>query len=136
MPSSNVCGWERKKANRYRMDAARRQKWRCLWCSKGMQAPPKKGRAPHVAGTIVPLNRLTAEHVIPRSKGGRTIPENIFAACHRCNSKRGSGGAESDRTWRPPKPLCPAIFDLFHDLPETIQCNDPTSSRSLACNPL
>jgi hypothetical protein len=28
---------------------------------------------------------LTRDHIVPRSKGGRDIWENVVAACHRCN---------------------------------------------------
>ena len=30
------------------------------------------------------------EHVIPRSKGGKTIWENIVVSCRKCNSKKGA----------------------------------------------
>jgi 5-methylcytosine-specific restriction endonuclease McrA len=30
-----------------------------------------------------------ADHVIPRSKGGRDVMENLVASCKRCNATRG-----------------------------------------------
>ena len=33
---------------------------------------------------------LTLDHVLPRSRGGKTIWENIVTACKSCNSKKGS----------------------------------------------
>jgi 5-methylcytosine-specific restriction endonuclease McrA len=33
--------------------------------------------------------KLTIDHVIPRSRGGQTIWENVVAACMRCNDKKG-----------------------------------------------
>jgi hypothetical protein len=49
----------------------------CVWCSTpfGRQVRP------------------TREHVIPRVKGGPTWPENLVAACPRCNRERGTSSA-------------------------------------------
>ncbi|MFQ5575891.1 MAG: HNH endonuclease [Anaerolineae bacterium] len=33
---------------------------------------------------------LTVDHILPRSKGGKTTWDNVVAACKRCNSKKGS----------------------------------------------
>jgi 5-methylcytosine-specific restriction endonuclease McrA len=35
---------------------------------------------------------LTAEHLLPRSRGGRGIPENLAVACRSCNRRRRSRG--------------------------------------------
>ena len=32
---------------------------------------------------------LTLDHIIPRSRGGRTEPENLCAACRPCNQRKG-----------------------------------------------
>jgi hypothetical protein len=45
----------------------------CVWC----------GRAPWHTD-------LTAEHIVPRSRGGRTSPENLTVACRSCNKRRGT----------------------------------------------
>lgn len=45
----------------------------CVWC----------GRAPW-------RSDLTAEHIVPRSRGGRTSPENLTIACRSCNKRRGT----------------------------------------------
>jgi hypothetical protein len=45
----------------------------CVWC----------GREPW-------RTDLTAEHVFPRSRGGRTSPENLTVACRACNKRRGT----------------------------------------------
>jgi 5-methylcytosine-specific restriction endonuclease McrA len=47
----------------------------CVWC----------GRAPW-------RRDLTAEHLLPRSRGGRTTPENLAVACRQCNRNRRSRG--------------------------------------------
>ena len=46
---------------------------RCAWCG----AEPWR-------------RDLTLEHVLPRSAGGVTTPENALVACRRCNRARGS----------------------------------------------
>jgi hypothetical protein len=46
---------------------------RCAWCG----AEPWR-------------RDLTFEHVLPRSGGGATVPENGLVACRRCNRARGS----------------------------------------------
>ena len=33
---------------------------------------------------------LTIEHLLPRARGGRGIPENLAVACRRCNRRRGA----------------------------------------------
>jgi hypothetical protein len=45
----------------------------CLWC--GRHAWPAD---------------LTAEHLLPRSRGGRGRDENLAVACRACNRRRGS----------------------------------------------
>ena len=35
-------------------------------------------------------SKRTVDHVIPRTKGGRTVPENVVIACLSCNSKKGN----------------------------------------------
>jgi hypothetical protein len=45
----------------------------CVWC----------GREPW-------RTDVTAEHLVPRSRGGRTTPENLAIACRACNRRRGT----------------------------------------------
>ncbi len=33
---------------------------------------------------------LTLDHIVPRSRGGRTSWENIVCCCHRCNARKGN----------------------------------------------
>ena len=35
-------------------------------------------------------SRLTVDHVIPRSRGGKSVWENIVAACASCNRRKGN----------------------------------------------
>jgi 5-methylcytosine-specific restriction endonuclease McrA len=40
---------------------------------------------------------LTIDHIIPRSRGGRTVPENLCAACFLCNQRKGDRTPEEAR---------------------------------------
>lgn len=48
-----------------------RDKYRCQYCGK-------KGTA----------FELTLDHIVPKSKGGKTIAENLVAACMPCNNRK------------------------------------------------
>lgn len=50
-----------------------RDEWECQYC-----------------GDEFRTHQLTFDHVIPRSKGGRTTWENIVTACRRCNIIKGN----------------------------------------------
>ncbi|MDB5422318.1 MAG: endonuclease, partial [Brevundimonas sp.] len=55
---------------------------------------------------------LTFDHVIPRSRGGRTTWENIVTACSRCNlHKGGRTPREADMTPRR-RPVRPGMHEL------------------------
>ncbi len=41
-------------------------------------------------GGSFPTQELTFDHVIPRSRGGRTTWHNVVTACSRCNLKKGN----------------------------------------------
>lgn len=48
-----------------------RDKWQCQYCGKEKS-----------------ISELTYDHVVPKSKGGKTCWENIVTACKECNSKK------------------------------------------------
>ena len=54
----------------------------------------RDGHACQYCGTHRPSSELSIDHVLPRSRGGRTTWENCVLACVRCNSKK------ADRTPR------------------------------------
>lgn len=55
---------------------------------------------------------LTFDHVIPRSRGGKTTWDNVVAACSPCNLKKG-GRMPSDAKMAPAKkPARPTMFEL------------------------
>ena len=39
---------------------------------------------------IPPRQQLTIDHVLPRSRGGKTTWENVVTACEKCNGRKGS----------------------------------------------
>lgn len=41
-------------------------------------------------GVKLPKHNWTRDHVLPRSRGGRTTWDNIVASCHACNQKKGN----------------------------------------------
>lgn len=49
-----------------------RDRYRCQYC-----------------GILVEAREITCDHVIPRSRGGKTTWDNVVAACYRCNLKKG-----------------------------------------------
>jgi 5-methylcytosine-specific restriction endonuclease McrA len=41
-------------------------------------------------GATPPRKHLTVDHVLPRSRGGKTTWENVAAACEKCNGRKGN----------------------------------------------
>ena len=70
-----------------------RDGWRCAYC-----------------GTA--SSRLTLDHVVPRSKGGESIWENVVAACAPCNHRKGDRTVEEARMQLRvrPRPPAPVLF--------------------------
>lgn len=55
---------------------------------------------------------LTLDHVVPRSRGGRTVWTNVVAACRTCNTKKGARTpAEASMTLRT-APIRPKYLPL------------------------
>jgi 5-methylcytosine-specific restriction endonuclease McrA len=70
-----------------------RDGWKCVYC-----------------GT--PGGRLTLDHVIPRSKGGDSVWENVVTACAPCNLRKGDRLLEEVAMTlpRPPRAPAPVLF--------------------------
>jgi 5-methylcytosine-specific restriction endonuclease McrA len=70
-----------------------RDSWTCQYCGQ------------HKPG-------LTVDHVIPRSRGGESVWENIVAACASCNRRKGNRLPRevSMHPKRRPKPPGPLVF--------------------------
>ena len=60
-------------AEKYRVLVTDRAEQRCEYCHYPQRASNTS---------------LEIEHIIPRSKGGKTIPQNLALACRRCNSHK------------------------------------------------
>lgn len=54
-----------------RINVAMRDSFSCMYC-----------------GNKLPLRKLTYDHVVPRSRGGKTRWENIVMACYPCNERK------------------------------------------------
>lgn len=69
-----------------------RDSWTCQYC--GTQA------------------HLTVDHIVPRSRGGKSIWENIVTSCASCNRRKGNRlpGSAGMRLRRKPKPPSPTVF--------------------------
>ena len=70
-----------------------RDGWRCVYCG--------------ASG-----GRLTLDHVVPRSKGGESIWENVVTACAPCNLRKGDRSLEDSglHLRRIPRPPAPVLF--------------------------
>src|SRR2546430_7688977 len=56
-------------------------------------------------GRVLPAAELTLDHVVPRSRGGRTDWDNLVACCHPCNNRKGDRLPEEAglKLLRPPR---------------------------------
>ncbi|MDM7325247.1 MAG: HNH endonuclease [Thermus sp.] len=67
---------------------------------------------------------LTVDHVLPKSRGGRSTWENLVAACRSCNLKKGDRTPEEAgmRLLKPPRaPKAPLFLSDFKEVPEEWQ---------------
>lgn len=72
-----------------------RDKWYCQYCDVKFQT-----------------HQLTFDHVIPKSRGGRTAWSNIVTACRPCNTRKGHK-LPSDCGMHPKyEPMEPSVFQL------------------------
>ena len=58
---------------------------------------------------------LTFDHLLPRSKGGKTNWENVVTACSSCNVKKGGRLYEKSGMLLFKKPFSPTIEDLHNN---------------------
>jgi 5-methylcytosine-specific restriction endonuclease McrA len=72
-----------------------RDQWHCQYCGDGFRT-----------------QELTFDHVIPRSRGGRTTWSNIVAACHSCNTEKGDRMPYEVGMHPLTEPRQPSIFEL------------------------
>ena len=63
-------------------------------------------------GSALPASELTFDHVIPRSRGGRTTWKNVVTACTECNLKKGNKLPRESGLRLKRKPVEPDIYQL------------------------
>tara|TARA_Y100001001_G_C8000515_1_gene306099 strand:- start:1047 stop:1622 length:576 start_codon:yes stop_codon:yes gene_type:complete len=87
------------KANRTpaftRFNVFLRDKWQCQYCTRYFKT-----------------SELTFDHVIPRSRGGRTSWDNIVTSCRDCNTLKGSRLPRECSMFPLNEPVAPSVFSL------------------------
>jgi 5-methylcytosine-specific restriction endonuclease McrA len=63
-------------------------------------------------GDSFPAHDLTFDHVIPRSKGGRTTWDNVVTACSPCNLMKGNRLPKDCSMFPRTRPVQPTSFQL------------------------
>ncbi len=58
---------------------------------------------------------LTLDHVLPRSRGGKTSWDNLTTACKKCNSKKGDQTPEEAKMFLKNKPFKPSFIMFLRD---------------------
>jgi 5-methylcytosine-specific restriction endonuclease McrA len=83
-----------------RKNVLRRDRMRCQYCN---------GR-----------DRLTIDHVMPKSRGGKDTWENLVAACTRCNNRKGNRTPEEANMRLLRKPFRPSHVMFIRDYMGTL----------------
>jgi 5-methylcytosine-specific restriction endonuclease McrA len=66
-------------------------------------------------------NDLTLDHVLPRSRGGKSSWTNLVTACKACNSKKGDLTPEEAEMPLPRKPFKPSFIMFLRDFSGKIE---------------
>jgi 5-methylcytosine-specific restriction endonuclease McrA len=72
-----------------------RDRWQCQYCGDSFRS-----------------HDLTFDHIIPRSRGGRTSWTNIVAACQECNIMKGNELPHECGMYPLMEPFAPTIYEL------------------------
>lgn len=72
-----------------------RDRWLCQYCGQGFKT-----------------SELTFDHVVPRSRGGRTMWTNIVTACQSCNTRKGNRMPDEVGMYPITEPRQPTIYEL------------------------
>lgn len=83
-----------------RKNVLRRDRFRCQYCSS--------------------RDKLTIDHVIPKSRGGRDTWENLVAACTRCNNRKGNRTPDEANMRLLRKPFRPSHVMFIRDYVGTL----------------
>ena len=73
----------------------------------------RDGHACQYCGDNLPPHQLSFDHVVPRSRGGKTTWENIVSCCMNCNSKKGGRTPQEARMKLISKPSKPRHSPLL-----------------------
>ncbi len=66
-------------------------------------------------------DRLTIDHVMPKSRGGRDTWENLVAACVPCNNRKGNRKPEEARMPLSRKPFRPSHVMFIRDFVDSVE---------------
>lgn len=66
---------------------------------------------------------LTLDHVMPKSRGGKTNWDNLITACRRCNSRKGDQTPEEAQMPLTHKPFKPSFIMFLRDFSNSIEEN-------------
>ena len=83
-----------------RKNILRRDRFRCQYCGS--------------------RDRLTVDHVLPKSRGGRDSWENLVAACTPCNNRKGNRTPEEANMLLARKPFRPTHVMFIRDFMGTV----------------
>lgn len=97
----------RKRVKFSKQNVFARDRWRCQYC-----------------GTKAPISDLTYDHMLPRSRGGKTCWENIVTACRDCNARKADRTPEEagmKPRKRPERPNWVPVFsvNVSQNIPDT-----------------
>jgi 5-methylcytosine-specific restriction endonuclease McrA len=87
----------RKRVKFSRQNVLARDRWKCCYC-----------------GQRFATRELTFDHVMPRSRGGRTSWENIVTACRDCNHEKADRTPDEARMRLRKKPVRPTWLPIFN----------------------
>lgn len=65
-------------------------------------------------------DNLTLDHVLPKSRGGKTNWDNLATACKRCNSRKGDYTPEEATMPLRQRPFRPSFLMFIRDLSGTV----------------
>jgi 5-methylcytosine-specific restriction endonuclease McrA len=66
------------------------------------------------------VDELTLDHVVPKSRGGKSNWDNLTTACKRCNSRKGDFTPEEARMMLVQRPFKPSFVMFLRDFSGTI----------------
>jgi 5-methylcytosine-specific restriction endonuclease McrA len=76
---------------------------------------------------------LTLDHVLPRSRGGATVWENVATACKKCNTKKGNRTPVEAKMFPKRSPKAPSILTYLY-LNRHFRTYDPAWTKYLYLN--